>query len=102
MAKFEFGIGDDNAPLAGIGTGLAVDLDAQIPDPFSHVASDNVSGLVEGDVLVVPGLCLGGGSEDGLGQFGGFLKTFGQAKPSTSSEWPKWIPRIIVSLSRRR
>lgn len=35
-----------------------------------------LAGVVEADVLIVPGVCFGGGGEDGFGEFLGLLESF--------------------------
>ena len=68
VAEFEFGVGQEEVLGGGVPGAVVVELQGQVPEGNGEIRTDRFFDRPEVDVLVVPGLGLGGGSEDGLGQ----------------------------------
>src|SRR5580698_6813824 len=91
-AELEFGVGDDDAALAGVFAGEGVDLHAGGTGLFGDVAADELHRFSEGDVFVVAGFGLGSGGEDGFGQFGGFGQAGGQLDAAHGLAFEIFLP----------
>ncbi len=75
QAKFEFGVGDDDAALESIFGGEGINLEAEFFGEFSDFFAGDFTGLFEGDIFVVTGFGFGRGGENWFGQLGGILQT---------------------------
>src|SRR5579884_323800 len=67
--ELELGVGQDDAPLAGVGGGVLVEGEGDLAHALGKRAvADQLHRPLEVDRLVVPGLGLSGGGEDRLGK----------------------------------
>ncbi len=79
-AEFEFGIGDEDAFLGGVGAAGFVEADGVIANDLSGGGAEDLAALFPGDVFVVTAGGLGGRGEEGLGQGLGLLQSGGEGE----------------------
>ena len=81
-AELEFGVGNDDPARRGVIAAGAIDGEAQVAEPRGELAAQHAGHAVEGHVLVVPALGLGGGREERRIQPVALRRPAGSASPA--------------------
>src|SRR5262249_2420448 len=91
-AKLELRIRDEDAAVGRVRRGELIGPDRESPGLGQAIRSDEQSGLLARDVLVVPALRLGGGREDRLGEPIRFTQPARQTVPTYLTGRPIVLP----------